>query len=208
MIPSTHLSLLNALKVAGRQDAAWERFHNLYRETIRHWCLRRGLQPADAADVTQAVLLRLFRSLPHHDHDPSRRFRSWLKAVVNNAIRDVYRDGQRHPGDRAAGGSDFHERLAGLAAPDALDDLTGTLTRVVDPYLGAAIERVKERVEPRTWQACWLQVVDGLPAAEAAERVGIGVASAYQARARVRRMLKVEYLKQSEAPGGDGTTQE
>src|SRR5262245_17356709 len=100
MIPSTRFSLLNALKDADQLNAAWERFQKRYEETILGWCARRGLQPADAQDVTQKVLISLFRSLPQHEHDPSRSFRSWLKAVVNNAIRDVYRNALRHPGDR------------------------------------------------------------------------------------------------------------
>src|SRR5262249_10052889 len=104
MIPSTHFSLLNALKHEGQREAAWERFQKRYEETLLRWCLGRGLQAADAEDVTQKVLIRLFRSLPQHEQDPSRTFRSWLKAVVNNAIRDVFREAQRHPGDRGVGG--------------------------------------------------------------------------------------------------------
>src|SRR2546421_3993370 len=109
MIPSTHLSLLCALKASHLREAAWEQFQRRYQETILRWCVRRGLQAADAEDVTQAIWVRLLRSLPEHEHDTSRPFRSWLKTVVTNAIRDFLRSARRHPGNRGVGGSSFQD---------------------------------------------------------------------------------------------------
>jgi RNA polymerase sigma factor (sigma-70 family) len=191
MIPSTHLSLLKALQDEGQWPAAWERFQKRYQETLFRWCLRRGLQAADAEDVTQAVLTRLFQSLPHHEHDPARRFRRWLKAVVNNAIRDLERAARRHPADRAIGGSDFQERLGQV---EALDDLAEAIEGHVDAALEEAVRRVKARVAEVTWQAFWRHVVDELPVGEVAQELGFGEGSVYQAKARVRRMLAEEYL--------------
>ena len=48
----------------------------------------RGLQPADAEDVTQDVLLRLSRALKMFTYDPSRTFRGWLRAVTLHALND------------------------------------------------------------------------------------------------------------------------
>src|SRR5262249_49567095 len=122
MIPSTHLSLFIALKAPDQRDVTWERFQSRYHDTILQWCARHGLQPADAEDVSQAVWARLLRSLPEHEHDPSRPFRSWLKAVVANAVRDLFRAQQRHPGDCGAGGSTVLERLAALEA-ESMEEL-------------------------------------------------------------------------------------
>ena len=48
----------------GSQDQeAWEIFVACYGPKIRNWCRQRGLQAADAEDVTQDVLLRLARAL-------------------------------------------------------------------------------------------------------------------------------------------------
>src|SRR6478672_4626885 len=99
MIPSTHLSLFAALKDSEHQRSAWERLHGRYHETIFRWCLRHGLQPADAEDVTQTVWTRLLRGLPEHEHDAGRPFRCWLKAVVANAIRDRFRAEGRRAGN-------------------------------------------------------------------------------------------------------------
>jgi RNA polymerase sigma factor (sigma-70 family) len=193
VIPSTHLSLLAALKASGQREAAWERFQRLYHGTILRWGLRHGLQPADAEDVTQAVWERLLRSLPGHEHDPSRRFRSWLKAVVANAIRDLLRAARRRPGDRAVGGSSFQDRLAALEAAESVEALVEALEGQQDADLSAAVQGVQARVGELTWQAFWLLAVDGLPAAEVAGRLGMSVGSVYQCKYRVSALLAQEY---------------
>jgi RNA polymerase sigma-70 factor (ECF subfamily) len=196
MIPSTHFSLLVALKASEQREAAWERFHERYHNTIVQWCVRRGLQPADAEDVTQAVWSRLLRALPEHEHDPARPFRSWLKTVVANAIRDLYRAQQRHPGDRGLGGDGPQDLLATLESPDSLDDLASAIEGQQDPELNAAVERVQAKVGTATWQAFWALAVDGVPAAEVAARLGMSVGSVYQAKYRTSNLLVREYTGQ------------
>jgi RNA polymerase sigma-70 factor (ECF subfamily) len=91
-IPSTHISLLSDLREDGRHDEAWAVFHARYRGVILGWCLRRGLPPDSAEDLTQDILLKLFQELPRYRHDPARgQFRGWLKVVVNNALTDFWR---------------------------------------------------------------------------------------------------------------------
>jgi RNA polymerase sigma-70 factor (ECF subfamily) len=193
MIPSTHLSLLVALKASDQRDAPWERFHRRYHATIVAWCLRRGLQPADAEDVTQAVWARLVRALPEHRHDPSRPFRSWLKAVVANAIRDLFRAQRRHPADRGIGGDSAHDHLAALETARGADELAEAIEGQTDPDLDAAVQRVRARVGEASWQAFWLLAVDGQPAAEVAGRLGMTLGAVYQAKYRISSLLVREF---------------
>jgi RNA polymerase sigma-70 factor (ECF subfamily) len=193
MIPSTHLSLLYALKDSGLREAAMSQFQSRYRDTIFRWCLRQGLQPADAEDVTQTVFLRLLQVLPNHQHDQDRPFRNWLKAVVNNAIIDLRRGEGRRPGDRGVGGSNFQDQLAKLVQPESLDDLAEAIEGNSDPELAAAIERVKSRVAEGTWQAFWRVAVDGRSAAEVAAELGMSVGSVFKAKYRVSRLFAKEY---------------
>jgi RNA polymerase sigma-70 factor (ECF subfamily) len=190
------LSLLGALKASGQREAAWAQFHQRYHETISRWCVRHGLQSADAEDVAQAVWTRLLRALPEHEHDPSRPFRSWLKAVVANAIRDLFRAERRHPGDHGAGGSVALDHLATLEAEESIEDLAGAIEGQQDPALDAAVQRVQARVGEATWQAFWLLTVDGLPAAEVANRLGMSIGAVYQAKYRIGSLLTQEYAGQ------------
>lgn len=189
--PSTHLSILRALKDPRQRDAGWQRFQSDYEATILHWCQRKGLQHADAQDVTQAVLKRLWQVLPNHDHDPSRSFRGWLKAVVGNAVSDLRRAVSRRPGDRGVGGSAFLDRLTDLESPESVSDLAEA-TSQVGRDLDAAVARVQARVGETTWQAFWRKAVEGKPAAEVAEQLGLSAGAVYQAAYRVRDLLADE----------------
>src|SRR5947209_705330 len=113
------------MRADSRRDRAWVVFHARYRGVILGWCLRRGLGPDGAEDLTQDVLLKLFQQLPLYSHDPSRgRFRGWLKAVVNNALTDFWRRQRRRPERGGVGGTAFQERLGDLASPEAAGELS------------------------------------------------------------------------------------
>src|SRR5262245_55837030 len=110
-IPSTHLSLFDVLKDDGCRDRAWLAFDTAYRPVILSW-LERKLDGHLAEDLTQEILVRLWRDLPKQQHDPQKgHFRSWLKAVVNNALRDVWRRQQTRPQAPAVGGTEFSEKI-------------------------------------------------------------------------------------------------
>ncbi|MBM4094383.1 MAG: sigma-70 family RNA polymerase sigma factor [Planctomycetes bacterium] len=74
--PSTSVSLL--MRTAAQEPAAWEQFTEIYGPLVYGWCRRAGLQPVDAADVSQetfatvAVKLSDFRR--EHSGDS---FRGW-----------------------------------------------------------------------------------------------------------------------------------
>ena len=98
--PETRASLLIRLK--DREDqAAWSEFVEIYQPVIRRLALRKGMQTADAEDVTQRVLLSVSRAIPRWEIDPQRgRFRTWLHRVTQNAILNALSRGPRDRGDR------------------------------------------------------------------------------------------------------------
>jgi RNA polymerase sigma-70 factor (ECF subfamily) len=58
--------------------------------------------------------------------------------------------------------------------------------------LAEAQARVRQRVEPHTWEAFRLTALDGLSGAEAAARLGLKVATVYKAKSKVQQMLHEE----------------
>ena len=102
---------------------AWETFVAHYGPTTQLWCRQRGLQAADADDVTQDVLLRLSRALRKFTYDPSRTFRGWLRSVTEHALSDFFADRKRKPG--VGSGDDCG--LAVLETAQAHDDLPALL---------------------------------------------------------------------------------
>lgn len=160
---------------------------------IAGWCARRGLGTADAEDLTQDVLLKLFQHLPAYRHDPDRGpFRSWLKAVVNNTLTDYWR--RRGPECGAVGGTTFLARAAEVADPGAAVELSTALeAHARETAATAAVERVRAKVKETTWQAFYQSLVEGRPAAEVAAALNLGVASVYKATYRVKQMLLEEH---------------
>ena len=79
---STRASLLLAVRDAG-DGRAWAAFAARYGGLVRAWCRRRGLQAADAEDVTQAVLAALYRAMPTFEYDAGRGFRGYVYRALD-----------------------------------------------------------------------------------------------------------------------------
>jgi RNA polymerase sigma-70 factor (ECF subfamily) len=202
-IPSTHISLLCDVTAEDRRDDAWAVFQTRYRGVIFGWCLRRGLSPDSAEDLTQDVLLKLFQQLPQYKHDPSRgQFRGWLKTVVNNALTDFWRRQRQRPDRGGVGGTAFLERLGELASPEPAGELSAVIDDHAQSTAAEILERVRSKLKETTWQAFYLTMVEQRPAAEVATELGLSVASVYKATYRVKQMLLEEYRHVFE-PSGD-----
>src|SRR5215472_3471826 len=82
----TRPSLLLRIRDAGDR-LAWEQFVSLYAPMIYRFVRRRGLQDADAADVTQEVLRVVAAKAGRLEYDPTRgSFRAWLFTVTRNTL--------------------------------------------------------------------------------------------------------------------------
>src|SRR5881396_1218910 len=100
-------SLLMQLKAG--QPAAWERLTSLYAPLVYHWCRGMRLAEQDMPDVFQQVI-QAFRK-----DRPGDTFRSWLRAITRNKVRDHFRRIAKQA--QAAGGTDAQIYFAQLAAP-------------------------------------------------------------------------------------------
>ena len=77
-----------------------------------------------------------------------------------------------------------------VAAPDELEAFwEGEYQRHV---VGQALRIMQADFEPNTWRACWEMVVDGLPAARVAQKLGVSVGTVYAAKCRVLARLRQE----------------
>jgi RNA polymerase sigma factor (sigma-70 family) len=190
MIPSTHASLLRDLRSDDRREEAWAAFQVRYGEVILVWCRRRGLWNA-AEDLTQEVLLRLFQRLSAYD--PAKgRFRSWLKAVVNNILTDWRR--RQRPDHGGVGGTAYLDALDGLESPEAADELSDVIEGRDAAVRDELYARVQARVEAKTWQAYYQTVVEQRPAAEVAAELGLAAGAVHKYKSRVIQMLNQEFI--------------
>ena len=89
----TSFSLLKKLKLQPADELAWHEFVERYGAKILGWCRHWGLQDADAADVTQAVLVKLVQNIGKYDKEVG-RFRPWLKTISQHAWYDLIKTRQ------------------------------------------------------------------------------------------------------------------
>lgn len=181
--PSTSPSLLSAAK--HRNPEAWRRFVYLYSPVIYRWIRRRGLQPSDAADVTQDVLLSVSKDLEAFDiRHPESSFRGWLWRITSRRIADAAR---RLPQEMNAG-----SKIEGIADANGTDQPPTDMSLDRDTLLARAIALYRDRFDEKTWQAFWLTVVENRDPGQVADELGVSRWNVYKARARMLQRLRSE----------------
>src|SRR5881392_3121410 len=95
--PETRPSLLVRIRDARDRDA-WQQFVELYGPLVYRFGRKRGLQDADAADLTQIVLQAVSGAIHRLDYDPARGpFRGWLYGIVRNQLHKLLDRQRRMP---------------------------------------------------------------------------------------------------------------
>jgi len=189
--PTTHLSLLVRLRDTPDDQGAWAEFVARYQPRVYAWCRQWRLQDADAHDVTQDVLLRLAARMRAFRYDPAGSFRAWLRTVARNAWSDHLTNRQR-----VAQGSGDERALGLLNQLAAGDDLAEYLKQEFDQeVLEEARHRVRQRVDPHTWEAFVLTAHEQLAGADVAARLGMTVANVFKAKSRVLKFLQEEVAR-------------
>jgi RNA polymerase sigma-70 factor (ECF subfamily) len=185
--PTTHPSLLVRLRDRGDREA-WGQFIQVYGPLVYGFARKQGLQDADAADLMQETLRVVAGAVRGLEYDPRRgRFRGWLFAVVRNQLLR-FRSRQDRAG-RGTGDTSAHARLREVADPGADPSAVWDQDYQRRTFAWAA-EKVRDQVQPATWQAFWQTAVEGKSGQEVAASLGLSVAAVYLAKSRVMARLK------------------
>ncbi len=184
---STSQTLLE--RVRRRDPEAWQRFAALYGPFVYRWSVRYGLQPHDAADVTQEV----FRTVAEHLDRFQRRgsadsLRGWLWTVTRNKIHDHHRRRRQEP-SAVGGTAALHQIQQVPDLPEATDDAPASLSAEL---AHRALRLIQSDFESTTWRAFWAVVVEGRSTTDAAHELGLTVAAVYKAKSRVLIRLRQE----------------
>jgi RNA polymerase sigma-70 factor (ECF subfamily) len=180
----TRGSLLAA--AIGSEPEAWQKLVTLYEPRISLWCRGQGLDQPATSDVIQDTWMSVARGLARFRSQPGHgAFRAWLHQIVRRRIADYRRREGQAPG--AVGGSSFAMRLAEL--PFEGESRSDASAKSEDT-VGRAMAIVQREVEPKTWQAFWMCVVDQLSTEEVAKLLEMTPANVRQCRSRVLRRLR------------------
>lgn len=185
-VPPTQPSLLVRLKDAHDREA-WERFVDLYAPLVYAFVRKRGLQDADAADLTQDVLRQVSLAAKSLIYDPRRgSFRGWLFTVVRNRLTDHFRATERR--EVGSGDSDQWRQVSERLVSES--DSAEWDAAYERQLLEFAARQVRADFSETTWSAFWQTAVEGREGRAVAEELGLTVAAVYLAKGRVMARLK------------------
>lgn len=184
----TPVSLLDRLRVAKPDDSAWLRLHDIYLPLIRRWIGRVPGVGDEAADLAQEVLLVMVRKISRFERQREGSFRSWLRQVTVNQLRNHRRKQYRQP---AVGLESTQAFLDRLAEPNS--ELAREWDLDHDRHVFQKLqESVHDEFAPSTWEAFRRFALDGLPAAQVAEELGLSVNAVTLAKSRILKRLREE----------------
>src|SRR6266852_4973331 len=204
---TTRPSLLIRIRDAGDRQA-WQQFVDLYAPLIYGLARKRGLQDADAADVTQEVFRAVANRIARNheprvrdqksevrsqesdawEYDPKRgSFRSWLYTVTRHKISDFLAGRKQPRGTGDTGTQMFLEEQ-----PSADEDESDWQRKYRQRLFAWAAERIQGEFQEATWRAFWQLAVEGKSGEETAGSLGMSVGAVYVAKRRVLARLKQE----------------
>lgn len=184
--PETRPSLMLRLREPQDQQA-WAEFVSIYEPLVFRMLRQRGLQDADAADLTQQVILAVNQALDRWQPDGNpASFRRWLFSIARRlALRFL---GRSHP-KRGVGGTDMLKLLENLPEPEhrtvALFD-----EECRNEVFRWAADQARGEFRESTWNAFWRTCVLNEPIVQVADQLGMTTGNVYVARSRVIARLR------------------
>lgn len=195
IFPRTRTSLIHAL--GGRADStAWREFFHHYSPAVYRVATLRGLQPSDAEDIVQEVMLAIARQISTFDYCRDRgRFRDWVRRITENKIVDL----RRRKATRESITKPF------VAEPE--DD-----RETIDKYwrdqwllqdLEFCLTQITSRVSEKRITAFRLYAMEGVSAADTAAQLGLKIGYVYAIRNQILNLIKEEMAKLENAEGNN-----
>lgn len=180
-LPQTRQSLL--VRLQGQTSDAWAEFLEIYEQAILNYSRSRGLQDADARDVTQEVLAAVTKKIETWNPDTNRgTFRGWLfRAARNIAVDRIAKQSKQAI---ASGDTRVAQMLSEAPLRDEAesDVFWAEYRRKVFHW---AAEKIRPEVKSTSWQSFWLTSVEGQKPEDVASELGMSVGSVYAAKFRI-----------------------
>jgi RNA polymerase sigma factor (sigma-70 family) len=180
----SHLKSLMAAPGETSGQPAWSAFHRLYRPVILRCAQRWGLQPGQAEDFADLLLLKMRMAIQNPGTKP--RFRSWLYKVVQNAARDCI--------------SEIHRLPRGvLIDPEASADFEREI--MLADLREYAEATVRGLMQPLHFEVYRLMVHEERSGDEVATATGLSVSNIYQIASRVKKRVQAQITNLTKRPG-------
>ncbi len=196
---ATRKSLIERLKQWDDQESC-NAFFNIYWKLIYSAARARGLTDEEAQDVVQETVIGVREAMPGFKYDRKQGpFKAWLLRLTSSRIEDQLRKRSQM--------ESFPTSSDGVATESCFDrsgnsvTIEGAIAADVEQIwdqewennlLEAAIERVKQQIDPKQFQLFDLSVLQGWTREKINSVLGIGSAKLFIARHLVAKSIKKE----------------
>lgn len=187
---TTQRNLLWAVRDSGNRQA-WVDFYGIYAPMVSTFVRRLGLPDADAADVTQEIILIAQKALEKGTYQPEKgRFRAWLFGVARRQAMVAHRK-RRRP-TRAQ----MPELKSGVNPLAQLEDRHAESDRLVwqqewrYALLGEALKQIETELPEKEYQAFMRYAVQREPVEQVARELSLSTSSVYVYKSRVLEALR------------------
>jgi len=191
---TTRSSLLGRLRNLG-DDASWRVFFETYGCLIYNVARKSGVDDADAQDIVQETVIAVARKMPEFRYDPAAgSFKHWLLLITRRRIHDHLRQTYRllalsPKASEYSRPQEFNEVPSPSLPPDA-EIHAAWETEWRQSFLQAALAVIRQRANPKHYQAFDYCVLQGIKPGEVARRLGMSAAQVYLAKHRISSMVK------------------
>ncbi len=179
MPPETRASLLIRIRDPADSDS-WTQFGEVYAPVVFRFLTRRGLQEADAGDVTQNVLLEVAKSIQKFEYQPEQgKFRNWLATLARRQLNRFW-----------------SKKSVPTLEPEEMGINQQSDAEWVDAWqselLRSAMERVQKSVNTTTWKAFEMTWIQNEPSSAVSQKLDMAIDLVYSAKARVLKRIEDE----------------
>lgn len=191
LIP-TRQTLLSRLRDADNHES-WREFFDTYWKLIYSAATRAGLSDAEAQDVVQETVISVCRNISTFEYDPEvGSFKGWLLKLTRWRILDQLR--KRRPEQTLSKGEKALEAAEIEAVPDPGASVSDAFwdQEWERNVFETAIERAKQRVDPKQFQLFDLYALKEWPVSKISSLLDVNAAQIYLAKHRVSRVIKKE----------------
>ena len=177
--PSTHKTLL--MKIQDGDEISWKEFYDRYSSAILTISGRFGLNPSEADEVRQDVMLKIFQNkLIFSYNDERARFRTYFNRIVRSCIIDYLRKKKAQTAE-----TPLEHLPDDRPAPDETIDNEEIFDEEWRKQcLLDALEILKEHVEPKTFLAFHMTAFQQKKVREVAGFLQMNASQVYLAKSR------------------------
>lgn len=196
----TRQSLLERLKRLDDQNS-WGDFFETYWKLIYGVARKSGLNDAEAQDVVQETIISVARKIPEFTYDPKAgSFKGWLMRLTRWRITDHHRKkhyeakGEWKPREQATDMKFLEQQ------PDTLNlDVEALWNAEWEKHvMEVALAKVRQLANPLQFQIFQLHVINGVPATQVADRLGVKLPQVYFAKYKLTSLVRREVKRLEE----------